>query len=148
MNEATRSQLALKLGIDNTPNQEQFKNMQAVAMNIFDKVRLNFGVPIFISSFFRSLKLNAATPGSSETSQHVTGEAIDIDADYFGKVTNCQIFLFILNNCIYDQLIWEFGDDESPAWVHVSFSRTKNRMKVLKSVRGKKGGVTYEKYAA
>ena len=52
MNEATRSQLALKLGIDNTPNQEQFKNMQAVAMNIFDKVRLNFGVPIFISSFF------------------------------------------------------------------------------------------------
>ena len=148
MNEAIRSQVALKLNISNIPNQEQFDNMQAVAMNVFDKVRAHFNVPIFVSSFFRSKKLNEAIPGSSTTSQHLTGEAMDIDADYYGKITNAQIFFFILNNCTFDQLIWEFGDDKNPDWVHVSYSRVKNRKAVLISKRGAKGGVKYEKFVA
>jgi len=129
--EATKSQTATRLKIDNTPNEEALLNMKHVAENVFEPIRKHFGIPIGISSFYRSPKLNKAVKGS-KTSQHTKGEAIDIDADIFGGVTNAQIFEFVKENLDYDQLIWEYGNDKNPAWVHVSLKRVgKNKMQIL-----------------
>ena len=143
--EATHSTTAKRLGIDNTPNAEQFSNMVYVAKNVFQPIREHFGVPIYVSSFFRSEALNKAVRGSS-SSTHIKGEAMDLDADVFEGVTNAQIFEYIKNNLEFDQLIWEFGTDENPAWVHVSLSKRNNRKQVLKAVRVD-GKTHYEIYA-
>jgi hypothetical protein len=142
--EATHSTTAKRLGIDNTPDAEQFSNMIYVAENVFQPVREHFGVPIYVSSFFRSKALNSAIRGSS-SSTHMKGEAMDLDADVFGKVTNAEIFHYIKDNLEFDQLIWEFGTDTEPAWVHVSLSKGTNRNQILvaKKVEGK---TVYEFY--
>ena len=142
--EATYSNTAKRLGIDNTPNEEQLENMKHVAENIFQPVREHFNVPIYISSFFRNDALNQAVNGSIN-STHKKGEAMDLDADVYGKITNAEIFNYIKDNLEFDQLIWEFGDDKNPAWVHVSLSKRNNRNQILvaKKVDGK---TVYELY--
>jgi zinc D-Ala-D-Ala carboxypeptidase len=130
--EATKSNAAIRAGIKNIPDETQLLNMQYVAKEIFEPLREHFGVPIGISSFFRNKETNKLV-GGAEFSQHQTGESMDIDADIFGGITNKQIFDWIKKNCIFDQLIWEFGDDSNPAWVHVSKCRIRpNRMQILK----------------
>ena len=131
--EAFKSQQAVRLKIKNTTDDpEILKNMKHVADNVFEKIRAHFGVPIGISSFYRSPKLNQAIKGSS-SSQHMTGEAIDIDADIFGGLTNKEIFDFVKENLEFDQLISEYGTDKNPAWVHVSLKRVgKNRKQILR----------------
>ena len=143
--EATHSTTAKRLGIDNTPSAEQFSNMVYVAENVFQPIREHFGVPIYVSSFFRSEGLNRAINGSS-SSTHMKGEAMDLDADVFGGVTNADIFNFIKDNLEFDQLIWEFGTDQNPAWVHVSLSKRHNRNQILKAIRVN-GKTHYELYA-
>jgi hypothetical protein len=136
--EATSSFEAKRKQIENTPTEKQLEAMKYLADNIFEKIRVYFGVPIKINSFFRSEKLNKVIGGTS-SSQHVLGEAIDLD-DTFGGLTNTQIFNYIKNNLIFDQLIWEFGTDKSPDWVHVSLKKTgKNRGEILvaKKINGK-----------
>lgn len=128
--EATKSQTALRLGIDNTPTAEVLKRMRLVAETIFEPIRLHFGIPIAVSSFYRSPELNKAM-GGAKTSQHVTGEAIDIDADVFGGLTNMQIFNYVLKNLPFDQLIHEYGTKKIPAWIHVSYKATGNRRQVI-----------------
>lgn len=142
--EATLSTTAKRLGIDNTPNAEQFSNMVHVAENVFQPVREHFDTPIYVSSFFRSEALNKAIRGSS-SSTHMKGEAMDLDADVYGKVTNAEIFHYIKDNLEFDQLIWEFGTDMNPDWVHVSLSKGNNRKQILvaKRVDGK---TVYEFY--
>mgnify|MGYP006921438617 FL=1 len=108
--EATKSQTATRLGIKNEPNTQQLEAMKYVAVNVFDKVREFVGGPLHASSFFRSEKLNAAIGGSSKTSQHMKGEAIDIDCDTFGHGTNQGIFDYIRVNLEYDQVIGEYSD--------------------------------------
>jgi hypothetical protein len=130
LGEATKSQTATRLKIDNTPNEEALLNMKHVAENVFEPIRKHFGIPIGISSFYRSPKLNKAVKGS-KTSQHTKGEAIDIDADIFGGVTNAEIFEFVRENLDYHQLIWEYGNDKNPAWVHVSLKRVGNNKKQI-----------------
>ncbi len=76
-----------------------------------------------------------AVIGGSKNSQHTKGQAIDMDADVFGVVTNREIFDFILHNLEFDQLIWEFGNEENPGWVHASYVKGNNRMEVLKATR-------------
>lgn len=130
--EATKSPTALRLGIDNDPTPEHLENMKYVAKEIFDKVREHIGRPLAATSFYRSKALNDAVPGSSKTSQHMTGEAIDIDADVYGFGTNLEIFNFIKDNLIFDQAINEYPDKHgNPSWVHVSKTRTGNRGEVL-----------------
>jgi len=142
--EATLSTTAKRLGIDNTPDSDQFSNMIHVAEGVFQPVREHFDTPIYISSFFRSETLNSAIRGSS-SSTHMKGEAMDLDADVYGKVTNAEIFHYIKDNLEFDQLIWEFGTDKNPDWVHVSLSKGTNRGQVLvaKRVNGK---TAYEFY--
>jgi len=132
--EATKSQTAVRYNLKNVPNQEQLENMTLTAEKIFEPVREHFDVSIAVTSFFRAPAVNAAA-GGARNSQHTTGQAIDIDADVLGKITNKQVFDYIRGNLEFDQLIWEFGDDKNPAWVHVSFSKTGNRRQVLKSLK-------------
>lgn len=136
--EAIKSPTALRLGISNEPNPQQLENMKYVATEVFDKVRDFVGGPLHASSFFRSKELNDAVPGSSKTSQHMTGEAIDIDADTFRNGTNLEIFDFIRTNLIFDQVINEYPDKfGNPSWVHVSKSRSGNRGQVLVKLKAK-----------
>ena len=99
--------------------------------------------PIAVTSGYRSRELNDAIGGSSR-SQHCYGEALDLDADVYGVITNKDIFHYIQDNLNFDQLIWEFGTDEEPAWVHVSYRRNGgNRKAVLKAIK-KDGRTMYQ----
>ena len=132
--EGVYSITAKRLGLDNTPNDEQLDNMELVAEEVFELLRAWVGGPIKINSFFRSPKLNTAIGGSSK-SQHCKGQAIDID-DTFGRATNAEMYHFIKDNLDFDQIIWEFGDDDNPDWVHVSYvSPEENRKRCLKAYR-------------
>jgi hypothetical protein len=137
LSEVTKSDTAKRLGIDNNPTPEHLANLKLIAENIFEPIRKHFGKPIFLSSGYRSKALNSAVPGSSSTSQHCSGEALDLDQD--GKqtgVTNKMVFDYIKNNLNFDQLIWEFGTDSNPDWVHVSWESTgKQRKMILKATR-------------
>jgi len=130
--EATFSHTATRKSIDNTPNEEVLCRMKAVAENIFEPLREHVGGPIKINSFYRSINLNVAI-GGAKSSQHTRGEAMDID-DTFGHMSNKDMFEFIKDELDFDQLIWEFGDDNNPDWLHVSYvSNENNRRRILKA---------------
>lgn len=132
--EATQSFTAKRKGIKNIPNEDQMFNMITIATEIFEPLRKWVGGPIKINSFFRSEELNKAIGGSS-TSQHCDGCAMDLD-DVYGHKTNAEMFDHIVTHLPFDQIIWEFGDDTNPDWVHVSYvSPEKNRKNVLKAER-------------
>lgn len=116
--------------------------MKYVATAIFDPTREFVGGPLYVSSFFRCEALNTAI-GGSRTSDHRFGRAIDIDADPYGGKTNKQVFDFIRENLEFDQLIWEFGTDTNPAWVHVGKRKSGNRGQVLRAFRDERGRTKY-----
>ena len=131
--EVTKSATAKRRGIANEPTIEHLENLKAVAENIFQPIREEFMCPIFVSSGYRSEALNEAI-GGSKTSQHSKGEAFDLDADVYGVITNADIFHYIEDRLDYDQLIWEFGTEENPDWVHVSFKKDgSNRREKLRA---------------
>ena len=133
--EVTRSDAAKRHNIDNTPTAEHLENFKLLAEKVFEPIRTHFGVPIHISSGYRSQALNKFIKGSA-SSQHCKGEAIDIDMDGSSSgVTNKMVFDFIVANLEWDQIIHEFGTDENPDWVHVSYTKGKNRKQKLKALR-------------
>lgn len=143
--ESIASDTATKNHIDNTPSSEVLLAMKYVATEIFEKVRNHFGTPIKVSSFFRCRVLNI-TIGGAANSQHVKGEAIDMDGDTYGNPTNKQIFEFIKDNLQFDQLIIEGITDGKMAWVHCSKSQvTPNRNQILFMYK-KDGKTIYEPY--
>ena len=136
--EGVRSRTADRRGLDNTPNESQLKCMKDVAEGLFEPLREWVGGPIKINSFFRGEPVNTAI-GGSKYSQHMKGQAMDID-DTFGYKTNAEMYHYIKDNLDFDQLIWEFGDDNNPNWVHVSYvTHRENRKKltIAKKVNGK-----------
>ena len=144
--EVTRSETAKRRGISNMPTAEHIENFKKLAINIFQPIREHFGKPIIISSGYRSAELNKAI-GGSLSSQHCSGEAIDIDMDGT-DITNKQIFNYIKENLNFDQMIWEFGTDTNPDWVHVSFASNRSQRKqilVAKKVNGKTAYTPYVK---
>lgn len=147
LEECCKSATATRLGIDNKPNQQQIIALQTLATNIYDKCCEKFLVKIPVTSGFRSKALNDVISGSSASSQHMRGEAFDLDLDgTLNGVTNAQLFNYIKFNLNFDQLIWEFGTDSNPDWVHVSFDVAgKNRHNVFKSVKVN-GKVSYRPY--
>ena len=137
--EAIHSQTAKRLGIENKPNPEQIAAMLTIAEMIFEPLRVFVGGPIKITSFFRSPALNKAIGGATKngkpTSQHCKGEAIDLD-DVYGHASNAQMFDWIKANLDFDQMIWEFGTDENPSWIHVSYvDAQENRNRCLKAYK-------------
>lgn len=134
--EMIRSDMAKRKGVSNQPTEEHIANMIILAEKIFQPIREHFGVPIYISSGYRSAALNKKI-GGSKNSQHLTGEAIDIDMDGHPHVSNVEVFRWIRENLIFDQLIWEYGNNSSPDWVHVSYNTSgTNRRQVLRAVKG------------
>ena len=137
--EVTRSESAKRNGISNEPTPEHLENFKLLANNVFEPIREHFNIPIHISSGYRSAALNKKIGGAA-TSQHCSGEAIDIDMDNT-SITNKQVFDFIKQHVNFDQLIWEFGTASNPDWVHVSYESTgKQRKQVLRAT--KQGGKT------
>ena len=134
--EAIHSNTAKRKGIDNTPSEVKVLSMKLLAEKIFEPLRKWVGGPIKVNSFFRSVTLNEAIGGVA-SSQHCKGQAIDID-DVYSYKTNAEMYDYIKNNLDYDQIIWEFGTENNPDWVHVSYvDKEKNRNRVLKAVRDK-----------
>jgi zinc D-Ala-D-Ala carboxypeptidase len=132
--EATHSDTAKRLGIDNIPNDDQLKRMKLVAEKVFEPIRVHFNVPIYISSFFRSSALNVAL-GGAINSQHMLGEAIDADSVHSHGIENKQIFDWVKDNLEFDQLIAEdIKKDGSLGWVHISYKENGNRHQVLSMV--------------
>jgi len=132
--EAIYSDTAIRLNIKNEPSDYEISNMVNLANNIFEPLREFVGGAIKITSMFRCNELNVAI-GGAKRSQHREGRAMDID-DVFGYKTNAEMFNFIRENLNFDQLVWEFGTDENPDWVHVSYvSDEENRNRCLKAER-------------
>lgn len=132
--EGVYSITALRLGLDNDPSNDHLQNMKLLSEKIFEPLRTRVGSPIKINSFYRGPKLNKAI-GGSEKSQHCHGQAIDID-DTYGHMKNCDMYKFIKENLEFDQMIWEFGTDKNPNWVHVSYTNPgENRGRCLKAYR-------------
>ena len=130
LSEAIRSESAKRNGISNMPTAEHIENFKILAAKVFEPIREHFGVPIRISSGYRSAELNKCVNGSA-TSQHSSGEAIDIDQDYT-TITNKQVFDYIKDNLVFDQLINEFNY----SWVHVSYKANgKQRGEVLEAYK-------------
>jgi hypothetical protein len=132
--EVTKSATAIKHGIVNEPTLEHLLSLKELATNVFQPIRDHFSMPVAVSSGYRSNALNDLI-GGSKRSQHSKGEALDLDADVYGGITNRQIFEYIRESLDYDQLIYEFGTDEEPAWVHVSYKSEGNRREVLKAYK-------------
>jgi len=132
--EGIKSNTAMRLNIGNSPEEYHLGNMNAVAINVFEPLREWVGGPIKINSFYRSVALNKAIGGSSR-SQHCEGRAMDID-DTFRYKTNAEMYKYIKENLSFDQMIWEFGTDKNPDWVHISYvSEEQNRNRCLKATR-------------
>jgi len=132
--EGVRSITALRLGLNNDPSDAHLLNMKLLSENVFEPLRIHVGGPIKINSFYRGPELNKAIGGSSK-SQHCHGQAMDID-DTYGHASNKEMFNWIKANLDYDQMIWEFGTDENPDWVHVSYVNPEvNRKRCLKAYR-------------
>ena len=132
--EGVYSRTATRLNINNEPDEDQMYYMQLLAEEVFEPLRAYVGGPIKINSFYRSRQLNKAIGGSVK-SQHCRGQAMDID-DTFGRMSNAEMYEFIKEHLDFDQMIWEFGDDENPDWVHVSYvSPQQNRNRCLKAYK-------------
>lgn len=144
--EVIRSETAKRKGISNMPTEAHLENFKLLAEKVFEPTRNHFGNPIHISSGYRSEALNKAI-GGSKTSQHCSGEAIDIDMDGSAHgITNKMVFDYIKENLDFDQLIWEFGNDSNPDWVHVSYESTgKQRKQILRAIK-KSGKTVYIPY--
>lgn len=131
--EAVRSKTAEKHEIENIPNENQIQEMKKLAKNIFEPLREWAGHPIRVNSFYRSPELCVKIK-SKPTSQHTKGQAIDIDS--LGNKENADLFNYVKDNLNFDQLIWEYGDDQNPDWIHISYvSESANRGNVLKAIK-------------
>jgi hypothetical protein len=134
LSEATKSTTAIRFGISNEPSAEVLERMKVTAARIIDPVRQRFPRSV-VSSFYRSPALNRKM-GGSKTSQHVTGEAVDLDSP--DNVDNLAIFNFIKDELTFDQLIFEYPDVNGvPNWVHASIRQKDNRGQVLVKLKDK-----------
>lgn len=113
-------------GLLNNPNAEQLANLQKLVDNVLDPVRELYGKPITVNSGFRSVLVNKAAKGASN-SDHLFGYAADLDC-----ADNALLYTLIKDNFTFRQLIWEKGNDKRPNWVHVSFNDKDNKKQTLR----------------
>jgi len=140
LSEVIKSNTAERKGIDNSPNETHLNNLKYLAEQVFQPIRDYFEVPIYISSGYRSLSLNEAI-GGSPRSFHSHGMALDLDQDGRNKgVSNTEVFYFIKENLPFSELIWEFGDEDKPDWVHVAIAKgreNEKKIKIAEKIDGK-----------
>ena len=142
LDEMVKSQTALRLGLDNTPDPDEMESLLALCENVLEPVRIHWAKPVVINSGFRSLRVNRAI-GSRDSSQHAKGEAADIEIP---GIDNLVLYYWIAEELDFDQLILEYYSGEpSSGWVHVSYVGLENRNQTL---RIDKGGVKRETLAS
>jgi len=128
---------------DNTPGRTEIENLKKIAEKVFQPCREHFGKPLTVNSGYRSLAVNKAVGGASNPpSQHTKGQALDLD--FGNREDNKTLFEYIRKNLMFDQLIYEAGNDTGPDWVHVSYNSAMNRKEVLKMTKIN-GKSTYKK---
>lgn len=131
LQECTFSRTAKMRGIDNTPNAEQTDNMRRLCDRVLEPIRNYYALPFRPSSVFRSHALNVAVGGSS-TSDHLTGNAADIE---IAGVANIDLAHWCADNLDFDQLILEYAEhwrtDTTDGWVHISYRGDRNRREEL-----------------
>ena len=141
LDEMVKSQTALRLGLDNTPDTDEMESLLALCENVLEPVRVHWDKPVVVNSGFRSLPVNRAI-GSRDSSQHAKGEAADIEIP---GIDNLVLYYWIAEELDFDQLILEFYNGEpSSGWVHVSYVGLENRNETL---RIDKSGVKRETLA-
>jgi zinc D-Ala-D-Ala carboxypeptidase len=119
LHELSKSETALRMGFDNTPDEEATENLRLLCENVLQKVRDHYGKGVKVNSAYRSPESNAAV-GGSKTSDHCKGMAADIEIP---GVANADLAQWIMDNLEYTQLILEFYTPGIPdsGWVHVSY---------------------------
>jgi zinc D-Ala-D-Ala carboxypeptidase len=120
LSELTKSSTAVRKGIDNTPDDTAVENLIVLCRGVLEPVREHYEIPFIPNSGFRCLELNREI-GSSDTSQHVTGNAVDFEIP---GIDNKDVARWVMENCDFDQLILEFYKEGDPAsgWVHCSYT--------------------------
>ena len=133
LHELTKSEIALRLGLDNTPNETEIAALKMLAEKVLQPVRDHFGKGVKVNSGFRSIAVNQAT-GGSKSSDHVRGQAADIEIP---SVPNAELAQWIMDNLEYTQLILEFYTPGIPdsGWVHVSFDSANLKKQELTAMK-------------
>lgn len=139
--EATYSLTAKQLGLSNKPKKEHLEAMELLAEKVFEPLREWVGGPIKVNSFYRAKEVNCRIGGASKTSAHMLGQAIDITT--MGKKTNKEMFLYIIENLDFDQVISEYPINEEPSWIHVSYKNKKDNRKQALEIKRKGKYFTY-----
>ena len=123
LHELTKSETALRMGLDNTPGEAEIAALKLLAEKVLQPVRDHFAKGVKVNSGFRSPESNAAVKGS-RTSDHCFGRAADIEIP---GVANAELAQWIMDNLEYTQLILEFYTPGIPdsGWVHVSYNPEK-----------------------
>lgn len=147
LREFTESTTAMKHGIDNRPTPEVVENLKRLCQHTLEPLREKLGLPIVITSGFRTKELNDIIVHASRKSQHMSGQAADfyaVQSSKFkaqgdeGSKLNVQgsrelliraFRLIIEDESIdFDQLIIY------PTFIHVSYvSKERNRRKITKA---------------
>lgn len=137
--EATKSAYAASSTNANAPTPEQLDLIRSFGKNYFDPLRISVGSPLYVSSLYRSEEVNKKVGGATHSEHLIRNNVVacDIDQDEKGKIGNRALFFFIRDKTQFRKLIWEFGTETRPAWVHVSWSPdpTKNIKKVYRAIR-------------
>jgi hypothetical protein len=141
LQELIYSDTAVRMGIDNKPNDETVENLKILCENILEPVREHFKAPVVVSSGYRSEAVCLAV-GSSSKSQHIKGQAVDFEI--FG-IPNKDVSDWIVNNLDYDQCILEFWNDKEPnsGWVHCSYNSEDNNRKQYLNAQKLNGRIVY-----
>ena len=136
LEELVRSQAAVRRGIDNTPGPDELARLVELCTHILEPLRMRLGRPVYVNSGYRCKELNTLIGGSRQ-SQHMRGEAADIEVS---GMTAPEVFHYILDSGIeYDQVIEEFGE-----WVHISWS-AKPRHVALVAFKNDEGETEYRR---
>ena len=133
LEELTKSETALRFGMDNTPNDEQLANMVALCECVLQPIRDHFGKGVKVNSGFRDPEVNAKV-GGSKTSDHCKGMAADIEIP---GIANAELAKWIVDNLEFRQTILEFYTPGIPdsGWVHVSYNPGDNKKQVLTATK-------------
>ena len=130
--ELTKSDTAIRKGINNNPNAEQIEKLKTLCEKILQPVRDHFG-RVKVTSGYRSPELCVAI-GSSLSSQHSKAEAVDFECM---GIDNAEVADWVKMNCEVDQLILEYYTPGEPnsGWIHCSWIPDQPRASFLWAYR-------------
>jgi zinc D-Ala-D-Ala carboxypeptidase len=114
--------------VDNTPSAAQVENLRTLCEKVLQPLRDAVG-PVNVTSGFRNKEVNALVNGA-RNSDHLHGYAADLQSP---DGNHKKLFDYIKANLMFSQLIWEFGGDAQPQWVHVSYNPNDLKREILRA---------------